>query len=212
MKNFIFLGPPGCGKGTQAEILCLKYNYLKISTGELLRKYSTDDLNLAKTISNILSEGGLVPDEIVAQIITDFYSGIEAVPAVILDGFPRTVNQAILLEQTLALYQMNVDQVFLFNVPDDILVKRITGRFSCSVCGAIYNKFFKQTLVEEKCDKCQSNIFISRSDDSEEIIINRLKTYHASLATLTQFYGDLIVEIDADKPLEIITDQIVSYL
>lgn len=212
VKNLVFLGPPGCGKGTQAELLANNYGYVKVSTGDLLRSVAKQENELAKKIAHILSQGGLVSDEIVNKLIEQFYSDNLDVSGVILDGYPRSIKQAESLDVALRGYKSEVDIVFYFDLHEDILIKRITGRYTCNKCGMIYNKFFSNTLVDGKCDKCHSDDFNKRSDDSKEIIKKRLKVYKDSTVPLLEYYKEKLIKIDAEKSVDLISELILKYI
>jgi len=212
MRNLIFLGPPGCGKGTQSVMLADKLGYKRVSTGELLREIAKQKSSFGEKINALLTNGELVSDEMVNALIDDFYSKLDASDNVILDGYPRNVEQAKALDVILQKYNTEVNEVFHFNVAEDVLVKRITGRYTCDNCGAIYNSFFYTTDVEGKCNKCDSEKFSRRSDDSEEVVVNRLRVFRASTAPLLDYYAKKLVLIDAQRPATQVFEQIVSLI
>ncbi|MCT4635601.1 MAG: adenylate kinase [Rickettsiales bacterium] len=212
LKNVVLLGPPGCGKGTQAALLEEKNKYVKVSTGDLLRKIAKQENALAKNIASTLSQGGLVSDEIVNELIEQFYNNNKDVPGVILDGYPRNVKQAQSLEVILKQYKSVVDVVFYFDLDEEVLVKRITGRYICNDCGEIYNKFFSNDVTINKCGKCHSSNFSQRSDDSEEVVKERLKIYNRSTAPLLEYYKSKLIRIDAEQSVDSISKRIVEYL
>lgn len=210
MGNLIFFGPPGCGKGTQAIMLVDKLGYKRISTGDLLRSIAKEDSALGREINTILSNGNLVNDDLVNKLIDDFYNKLELPYKAILDGYPRTIEQAKALDLILKKYNTEVNQVFHFNVVDDILVKRVTGRYTCDDCGAIYNSFFCATKSEYKCDKCGSSRLSKRSDDSEEVVINRLRVFRSATEPLLDYYNKKLISIDAEQSAEEVFEQIVT--
>lgn len=212
LKNIVLLGPPGCGKGTQAALLVDKYKYIKVSTGDLLRKIAKEESVLAKNIGSILSQGGLVPDEIVNELIEQFYNNNQDISGVILDGYPRSVRQAQSLEVILQHYKSVVDVVFYFDLNEEVLIKRITGRYACNDCGEIYNKFFSNNLNKSECSKCHSSNFSQRSDDSEEVIKKRLKVYNSSTPPLLEYYKKELIRIDADQSADSISKIMAEYL
>jgi adenylate kinase len=212
MKNVIFLGPPGCGKGTQAAMLVSHFGYIKLSTGDLLRDVAKQDTAFAKEVKDIMAQGNLVSDDIVNRLIDDFYSKNTEIKGVILDGYPRNINQAKTLEETLNKYHQKIDKVFYFDLDETILVKRITGRYSCTDCGAIYNEYFHKTKIDGKCDNCQGVNFIKRSDDSEDIIIERLKIFRNFIEELLSYYEDKLIKLEADKPKDLLSSKMIQYL
>ena len=211
MGNLVFLGPPGCGKGTQAIMLADKLGYKRVSTGDLLRKIAKEQSPFGKNIHEILTNGNLVSDDMVNKLIDDFYNEIKVPYNVILDGYPRTIAQAKTLDIILEKYSTEVNQVFHFNVDEDVLVKRITGRYTCDNCGAIYNSFFCATKSKDKCDKCGSTKFNKRSDDSKEVVLNRLRIFKTSTEPLLDYYSKKLISIDAKQSAQQVFEQISSF-
>ncbi len=212
MKNVIFLGPPGCGKGTQAALLTAKLDYVKVSTGDLLREIAKQDNELARKIHSILSQGALVSNEIVNQLIERFYAENKNTNGVILDGYPRSIEQAQSLELILKKNNNEVSKVFYFDIAEDTLVKRITGRYICNSCGAIYNSFFHNTKLPGNCDKCHSADFNKRSDDSKEVIVERLQVFKNLTTPLLEYYSNKLVRIDAEQSVKLISNQVLKNL
>lgn len=212
MRNLIFLGPPGCGKGTQSAIISTKLGYIKLSTGDLLREIAKNNTDLGQKIHKTLTKGNLVSDEMVNHMIDDFYHKVYAQDKVILDGYPRSVEQAKMLDIILNKHNAEVNEVFYFDVSDETLVKRITGRYTCNNCGTIYNSFFYATSVPGKCDECGSTSFNKRSDDSRDIVINRLKIFKKSTEPLLEYYANKLINIDAEETAEMVSEQIMQYI
>ncbi len=210
MKNILFFGPPGCGKGTQASALSNATGYLNVSTGSLFRKIVNENSPLGKKIQEIMGSGALVKDELVNQLIEDFYKKSSSAKGIILDGYPRNIDQANALKLVLQQYNAEVDVVFYFNLEESLLIKRITGRYTCSDCGAIYNSYFKNTKKEDECDICHSHKLIRRSDDSEEVSKNRLKVYKEDSKPLLDYYKDKLVTLDASKPQDLLSKEIIN--
>lgn len=212
--NIIFLGAPGAGKGTQALMLSKELKIPAISTGEALRKEVQEQSEIGKIAKSYIESGGLVPDEVVVGIIKNRIMQPDCQGGFILDGFPRNISQGEELEKMLNSLDKKIDQVFNFEVSEDILIKRISGRFSCKNCGAVYNRYFKPPLKEGVCDSCNSTEFESRSDDNEETVKNRLVTYHESTAPLTQFYQkkNLLVLISAVKGAPLVFEALIEAL
>lgn len=211
-RNIIFLGAPGCGKGTQAGLLVRQLDFVKVSTGDLLREIAKEDSDYGRSINNILNKGILVGDDIVNDLIDRFYCQNSNKAGIIFDGYPRNIEQAVSLDQILKKNQNSVDAVFYFEVQKDTLIKRIIGRYICTDCGTIYNKFFFNTKKEGECDRCKSSHFNVRIDDTKEVIEDRLKVYDKSTAPLLDFYADKLIKIDAEQSADIIAKLIMNHL
>lgn len=199
--NIIFLGAPGSGKGTQAAMLAKELAIPAISTGEVLRKEVERQSQIGKLAKSFMNSGQLVPDEVVVGIIKGRIAELDCQKGFILDGFPRNINQAIVLDEMLSSLNKKIEMVFNFEVGEEILIKRISGRFSCKGCGAVYNRYFKLPVKEGVCDNCGSDDFESRSDDNEATVKNRLKVYHESTFELIGYYEkkNLLLSVDAVK-------------
>jgi adenylate kinase len=210
--NILFLGPPGSGKGTQAQNLS---NYLSIptlSSGDILRKECDSGSLLGKEIQAIMNKGDLVSDDLIVLLIEKFLIRNDS-NGFILDGFPRNINQANILDSMLVKIEKSIEKVFNFEVDDEILVKRILGRYSCKECGSIYNNYFKPTVKSGVCDKCGSTNFESRKDDNEESLKNRLSVYHKSTFPLVEFYQKkhLLISIDGLKSSSLIFEELKKH-
>lgn len=186
--NLILLGPPGAGKGTQAEVLVAKRGLVQLSTGEMLRAAVKAGTEVGKKAKAIMEAGGLVSDDIVIGIISDRIDQPDCAKGFILDGFPRTLNQAAALDKLLKDKGKTLDTVIEMKVKDDVLVDRISGRFSCAKCGAGYHDTNKRPKVEGKCDACGSTEFSRRADDNAETVKNRLMAYYRETAPLIGYY------------------------
>ena len=186
--NLILLGPPGAGKGTQAEVLVAKRGLVQLSTGEMLRAAVKAGTEVGKKAKAIMEAGGLVSDDIVIGIISDRIDQPDCAKGFILDGFPRTLNQAAALDKLLKDKGKTLDTVIEMKVKDDVLVDRISGRFSCAKCGAGYHATNKRPKVEGKCDACGSTEFSRRADDNAETVKNRLMAYYRETAPLIGYY------------------------
>jgi adenylate kinase len=207
----LFLGPPGCGKGTQAKMLAKKKAIPVISTGDLLRLKLNE--SISALVKESMSTGALVPDEIVFSILADRISQKDCENGFILDGFPRSWQQVIQFENMLNKTNRSVGLAFNFIIDEELLIKRISGRFSCVSCGAIYNKFFNTTNKDGVCDSCGGVNFLTRADDNEEILRNRVGFYNSENHKIVDFYkkNNLLISIDAVKDIEIVYNQIASY-
>lgn len=183
--NLILMGAPGAGKGTQSERISEKWNIPAISTGEVLRSAIKAGTELGIQAKGFIDEGHLVPDEIVIGIIKDYLSSDSCKNGFILDGFPRSIPQAVALEAM----GVRIDCVLSFEIADEVIVKRMTGRRICSGCGVSYHVQHKKPLKENICDKCGSSLYI-RSDDAAETVLNRLATFHAQTEPLKSFYQE----------------------
>ncbi len=184
--RIIFLGPPGAGKGTQAEKLAENLGIPKISTGDILREAVTRGTELGKKAKSYMDKGELVPDGIILGIIEEAIDGKESF---ILDGFPRNINQARALDEMLSRKGLDITHVIFLDVPDDEIVKRIAYRRICLNCGAVYNLIFDPPREDEICDVCGSKL-VQREDDKEEVVKNRLKVYRENTESLIRIYED----------------------
>ncbi|MFA5204363.1 MAG: adenylate kinase [Lentisphaeria bacterium] len=188
LKTFVFLGAPGAGKGTMAELLSAKCGQLHISTGDLLRAEKASGSALGKQANDYMVKGLLVPDELVVALLTSKLATPEAkTRGFILDGFPRTVNQAELLQQELTKAGLAVDLVIQFDVPRELLLQRLTARRMCKKCGAIHNMMFTPPKRENICDSCGSELY-QRADDTMETAVNRLAVYEKETAPVVDWY------------------------
>ena len=186
--NLILLGPPGAGKGTQAEALVAKHGLVQLSTGSMLRDAVKAGTDVGRQADVVMKSGGLVSDDIVIRIIADRIAKPDCANGFILDGFPRTLAQAAALDTLLAERKMKLDAVVELRVNDDALVDRISGRFSCAKCGAGYHDTHKPTKAKGVCDSCGSTEFSRRSDDNAETVQKRLMAYYRETAPLIGYY------------------------
>ncbi|MBS7370078.1 MAG: adenylate kinase [Oscillospiraceae bacterium] len=182
--NMIFLGAPGAGKGTQAEVVCKELGIPAISTGNMLREAVKLGTPAGLAAKEKMDAGDLVPDEIVIGILKDRIAQDDAKNGFILDGFPRTVSQAEALEKM----GVNIDKVVEIDVPDEKITARMSGRRVCEGCGNSYHIEFKPTKVEGICDACGAKV-VQRADDKPETVLSRLATYHEKTAPLKDFYA-----------------------
>ncbi|MBR4254811.1 MAG: adenylate kinase [Lentisphaeria bacterium] len=201
-KNLVLLGPPGAGKGTLSDPLMAQEKLAHISTGEILRGEVAAGTELGKQAEACMKSGKLVPDQVVADMVAARLATPECAAGFILDGFPRTVAQAELLEDAMARIGMKLDAVILFEAPEDLLLQRLTARLTCKKCGVAFNKLFAPPKQEGVCDRCGGEL-IQRADDSLETAKNRLKVYHEQTAPLIQFYEGkgCLARIDSSLPV-----------
>jgi len=185
--RLILLGAPGAGKGTQAKKLVSKYTIPQVSTGDILRAALKDETPLGVKAKSYMDKGELVPDEVVIGIIKERLVQEDCNGGFILDGFPRTVNQADALQETLGGLGQTIDHVLEINVGNDELVSRLTGRRTCKECGAGYHVRFNPPAREGLCDKCNGALY-QREDDSEATIVERLKVYNEQTLPLAGYY------------------------
>jgi len=211
--NIVFLGPPGAGKGTQAKRITERYGIPQISTGDMFREHLSKGTELGKKAKEYMDKGQLVPDEIVLGMVEERLKQPDCEKGFILDGFPRTVPQAEALDEMLAKWGKKIDYAIAIEVPDEELVKRLTGRRTCKNCGMMYHVIFKPPKVEGKCDACGGELY-QRADDNEETVRNRLKVYHESTAPLIDYYErkGVLHRVDGMGSIDEIFERIVKIL
>jgi adenylate kinase len=211
--NLILLGPPGAGKGTQAKMLMDKYKIPQISTGDILRAALKAGTELGLKAKEYMDAGKLVPDEVVIGIIRDRLKEPDCQGGYMLDGFPRTVPQAEALDEVLADMGSRIDHVISIEVPNEELIKRLTGRRTCRDCGAGYHVVFDPPQVDGVCDKCSGQLY-QRDDDNEETVRNRLKVYADQTQPLIDYYQKqgLLRSIDGQGGIKEIFERITAVL
>lgn len=212
--KLIFIGPPGSGKGTQAMRLQRQHNVVQLSTGDMLRAAVASGSELGQQVKAIMEEGELVPDATMVQMIKERTTQPDCENGFILDGFPRTLAQAEALDQMLAEEADGLDRVIEFRVNSDVLIKRVTGRFTCAQCTEGYHDVFKRPKVEGICDVCGSEEFKRRSDDNPETVKHRLDSYHAQTEPLLPYYDakGILESIDAMGTIDEVSEQIDEVL
>jgi len=212
--RLIFFGPPGSGKGTQAERIRDRMGVVHLSTGDMLRAAVAAGTEIGKQAKAIMEAGDLVPDEVVIGIIADRLDEPDAAKGFILDGFPRTLAQAEALDTVLDNKGIAIDRVVELAVDDEALVERIAGRFSCSECGAGYHDSFKPTAKPDVCDSCGGTEFKRRKDDNAETVRDRLANYHSQTAPLLPYYRGkgLLSTVDGMADMETVTKEIEAVL
>lgn len=207
--RLIFLGAPGAGKGTQSSVICEKLNIPVISTGNLIRAEIANNTQLGINAKNYIETGGLVPDDVVIDMIKKRLSESDCNKGYILDGFPRTLNQA----KTLTDMGVTIDKVINIDVPNEEILIRMSGRRVCTKCGASYHIEFMKPKVDGICDKCGNELTI-RKDDKEETVLNRLKLYDSETKPLVDYYTKkgTLVTIDGTIGIDKITNRIFEVL
>jgi len=212
--NLILLGPPGAGKGTQAEIITQKRGLVQLSTGDMLREAVKDGTPIGEEASATMESGGLVPDEIVIKIVAERLSASDCANGFILDGFPRTLNQAAALDNLLQAQGKQLDAVIEIKVDDAVVVDRISGRYMCADCGASFHDTNHKPKVPGVCDRCGSTEFIRRKDDNAETVRNRLMAYYRETSPLIGYYfaKDKLRSVDGMAPISEVSSQIEAVL
>jgi adenylate kinase len=210
--RIVLLGAPGAGKGTQCKNIVVQYGLLHLSSGDILRQERAEGTELGEKAQSYMDSGALVPDDIIIEMMT---GAIKKAPdaGFLLDGFPRTVNQAVALDKALAANEMSIDFVLNLEVDDNVVAKRITGRRSCPECGAVYHMENLKPRTEGVCDNDGVEL-VQRPDDTVEVVANRLKTYHQQTEPLVDYYRNngTVCDFDADRSPDEIRDSIFEKL
>lgn len=208
----VFLGGPGAGKGTQAKRVAEAAGMAHISTGDMLRAQVLRQTPLGTKAKAFMDAGKLVPDDLIIEMVKDRIAEPDAKAAWILDGFPRTLPQAKALDQNLS-KAASLSHVIYFAVPENVLFGRLTGRRTCSKCGAIWHIENNRTLVADVCDRCGAGL-VQRSDDRKEAIGKRLEEYRTLTAPLLAYYRglELLREIDANRPPDVVFQELLKLM
>ncbi|MHC4543017.1 MAG: adenylate kinase [Planctomycetota bacterium] len=201
--RIVLLGAPGAGKGTQCKRIVARYGLLHLSSGDILRQERAEGTELGRKAQGYMDSGALVPDQIIVEMMAE---AIKQTPdaGFILDGFPRTVNQATELAKSLASANQKMDVVLNLKIDDHVVVQRMTGRRSCTQCGAVYHIENLKPKVEGICDNDGTRL-IQRPDDSAEVVANRLETYHQQTELVVDYYkknSSAVFDIDANKSVD----------
>ena len=209
----IFLGAPGAGKGTQAAVVAEKTKLAHIATGDLFRAAVKNGTELGKIVEGYMKQGKLVPDEVTIGVIMEKLNEPDCAAGVIFDGFPRTLEQATALDKALESRGNKVDKVISIEVPDENLLKRLGGRWTCPQCQAVYHEIASPPKITGVCDKCGGKLY-QRADDNETTIKERLNVYHAQTAPLLDYYkkSNKLVAVDGTVDIENVTNQILKVL
>ena len=211
--KIIMLGAPGAGKGTQAKMIADKYGVPHISTGDIFRANIKNGTELGMEAKKYMDQGLLVPDELTVKILLDRVAQEDCKDGYVLDGFPRTIPQAEVLDKALAELGDKIDYAIDVDVPDENIVKRMSGRRACLACGATFHIEHVPPKQEGICDRCGKELVL-RDDDKAETVQNRLKVYHDQTQPLIEFYGGkgVLKTVDGTKSMQEVFDSIVAVL
>ncbi|WP_027108739.1 adenylate kinase [Lacticigenium naphthae] len=212
--NLILMGLPGAGKGTQAARIVDEYSIPHISTGDMFRAAIKNETALGLEAKKFMDAGELVPDEVTNGIVKERLQEADTKNGFLLDGYPRTLNQANALETNLASLNKSLDAVIYIEVSKDILMERLTGRYICSNCGATYHKINQTTKVEGVCDRCGGTDFYQRDDDKPETVENRIKVNEELTQKLLSFYSErgIVHTVDGEEDPEDVYTNIQNIL
>ena len=210
--NIVLFGPPGAGKGTQAQFIVKKYNYFQLSTGDLLRKETKKKSPLGIEIETIISAGNFVSDEIVNKLLKQAIKNLKFRDRIIFDGYPRNIQQAKTLDKTLNDFDQSIGRIIFLNVDRNTIEKRIMGRMTCEKCNMTLNKFFNKDEIE--LHPCGKEFLSKRKDDNLEIVVNRYETYMKTTKPVLDYYSQNqnFSEIDGNSEIEQITSKINDIL
>jgi len=211
--RIVLVGPPGAGKGTQAEYIAAQLSVPQISTGDIFRSNVAQGTPLGVEAKRYMDAGQLVPDEVTINMVRERLAEADAADGFLLDGFPRTVPQAAALDKMLADLGTQLDLVLELVVDDDEVIRRLSGRRQCRGCGKIWHVEFDATSKEGVCDRCGGQLY-QRDDDKPEVIAERLRVYSRDTAPLVDYYGaqGKLVGIDATGPVEDVTTRAIDAL
>lgn len=210
-KFIVLLGPPGAGKGTQAQIISKTLNLAHISSGDIFRENLKNQTDLGKLAQTFMDRGALVPDDVTIAMIQNRLSRPDCKNGALLDGFPRTPTQAKALDEMLSETNQKIDCVPYINVPAEILIERLSGRWSCPTCGFVYHEKFNPPINPGICDKDQSELY-QRADDKVETVKKRIDVYWQQTSPLIEYYqnNNLLMEVDGTQAIEIVSSQLLS--
>ena len=212
--RIILLGAPGVGKGTQAKMLCEHYAIPHISTGDILRQHVQDKTELGRKAETLMSKGQLVPDDLILALVENRLGEEDAAAGFLLDGFPRTLPQAVGIDALLGRHDTAIDGIIAIDVDQKVLQSRLVARRSCPQCGTVYNLVIAPPKVNDICDVCGHKGLVQREDDKPATIRERLEVYHQHTAPLLSYYrpSGLLHEIDGDGKVDGIFQSIMAAL
>ena len=210
--NIILLGPPGAGKGTQAQKIVKKHNYFQLSTGDLLRNEIKKNTKTGKEIVEKISKGNFASDEIVNKLLKDCLNELKYRDRIIFDGYPRTIDQSKNLDNILKEFNQKIDLIISLHVSREVIEKRIIGRITCEKCNITLNEFFDQDQM--KLHPCGSNHFIKRKDDNSEILMKRYEVYVKTTLPVIEYLSKKgnFLKIDGTLKIEEITSKIDTFI
>ncbi len=210
--NLILLGPPGAGKGTQAQGLTSKFSLVHLSSGDMLRAERSEGTDLGKSAQSFMDSGKLVPDELITEIvISRVRKELSGDKGVLLDGFPRTRGQAESLSKAMRKMDQKIDAVIDLQLDDDLIVARMAGRKSCPKCGRVYHTVANPPKHDNMCDDCDVEL-TQRADDTEEVVRNRLRVYHEQTAPLEDYYlaEGVLRKVDASEDIASVGEKVIA--
>ena len=213
MLNIVIFGAPGSGKGTQSERIVEKFGINHISTGDVLRAEIKNGTELGKTAKGYIDNGQLIPDELMIDILASVFDSFEDSKGVIFDGFPRTIIQARKLADICSMFNFKIDAVINLDIPEDVLVKRLSGRRTCADCGKSYHIVYNPPKKEGVCDVCGGEL-TQRSDESEEAVQVRIDTYNKQTKPLIDYYTMLgeLTNVDGNQSMDEVAEEIYKVL
>jgi len=209
----VLLGPPGAGKGTQAEAITTKLGLPHISSGDIFRENLKKQTELGKLAAGFMNRGELVPDDVTIKMIQERLSRPDCAGGALLDGFPRTPAQADALAAMLAVFKGQVNAVPYINVPEEVLIERLTGRWTCRAEGHIFHEKYNPPKVPGRCDHDGSELY-QREDDKVETVTRRIRVYLEQTQPLIDYYRqrNLLIEVDGKQPIEKVTVELLAAL
>ncbi len=206
----ILLGAPGSGKGTQAKVLAQRFRWLHLSTGDMLREAVATGTELGKKAKGFMDSGALVPDELMIGMLVERIGRPDAAAGFVLDGFPRTLGQAKALDEALAAASKSIDLALNIVVPDQELIRRLSGRWICSSCGAIYHEIYNRPKITGRCDLCQGELY-QRDDDKPETVRNRLEQQRPPKEMMDHYRASgLLMDIDGLQDVAKVTADLIE--